>query len=149
MKFFLSGNLFEQVQGNAIQYIYGLDPSRHWKVEITQQRDERSLAQNNALFGVMYPPLMEFIGLRGRRESEELHEYFCGEYFGWHEYEIMGKRKARPRRTTTTDEAGKRDVLSTVAFMDFCEFVKQRAAEQGCVLPDPDPMYHLRDEHGS
>jgi len=145
VKFQLSGNLFEQVQGNAIQYIYGLDKSRQWTVEIKQARNTRSLAQNNTLFGVLYPPLMEFIGLRGRREAEELHEYFCIEYFGAHEYEIMGRRKVRPRRTTTTNEDGKREVLSTAQFMDFCEFVYQRAAEQGCILPEPDPMHHLKE----
>ena len=146
MKYTLSGSLFNQVRANCIQHIGQLPTDKPVTVEIKPAKRTRSLKQNSTLFGLLYPHLMEFIGLRGDQEAQELHQFFCGEWFGWHEYEIMGRRKVRPKRTTTTDEQGKRDVLSTLAFIEFCEFIKQRAAEQGCVLPDPDPMHFLKDE---
>lgn len=109
--------------------------------ERKRYRKPRTNPQNGVLWGLIYPPLMEHMGLRGERDREELHEFFCGEYFGWREYQIMGKRKQRPVRTTTTDEHGKRSVLSTVDFNDYCDFVRQRAAEHGVYIEDPDPMH--------
>lgn len=139
-KFVLQGDWFDRIRSNAIDYIRSLPADKPVRIEIVAHKNTRSLAQNNTLFGVMYPVLADFIGLSGKREIEELHEYLCGEYFGWHEYEIMGKRKQRPVRTTTTDEQGKKGVLTTTEFMDFLAFVQRTAAEQGCNLPDPDPM---------
>lgn len=145
-RFLLSGSLFESVKGHAIAYIHRLSDDRSWQIEIAEKKDPRSNRQNATLCGVKYPVLMEFIGLRGAQDKQDLHEYFCGEYFGWREQSIMGRRRLRPKRTTTTDEAGKRSVMSDRDFWDFVEFVDQKAAEQGCVLPDPDPHHYLKAE---
>jgi hypothetical protein len=106
----------------------------------------RSDPQNNALFGVAYPPLMDHMGLRGEAEKLELHEYFCGEFFGWVEYEILGKKKQRPKRTTTKNEDGKRDVIGKLLFAEFYDFVQHRAALHGVVVPDPDPQWFIERE---
>lgn len=124
-----------------IRAIHELRPDRVYAVEIKERRAQRSEAQNNALWGVAYPPIMEHCGLRGERDREDLHEYWCGEYFGWVQYELLGKRKQRPRRTTTTDEDGRRSVLNKIEFMEFYDFIQQRAAEHHIVVPDPDPNY--------
>ena len=111
-----------------------------FEVVIREHKKSRSLAQNSALFGIAYPPLMDYMGMRGDSDKEDLHAYFCGEYFGWVDYTILGKRKQRPRRTTTRDEDGKRNLLDTVAMADFYSFVQQRGAENGVDVPDPKPV---------
>ncbi len=120
--------------------IHGLDIETPWAVEIKPYKPERSDSQNHALFGVAYPVIMEHCGLQGARDKEDLHEYWCGEMWGWVEYSLMGKRKQRPKRTTTTGEDGKRDVISTTEFSGLYEMIQRRMAEQGVFVPDPDPL---------
>jgi hypothetical protein len=134
----------EQI-AKLLRFIDACLPGKALRVSIEQYRKPRSDAQNHALFGVAYPPLMEHCGLRGADEKDELHEAMCGDYFGWVEYKIMGHRKKRPRRTTTRGEDGKRAVMSTVDFMEFYAFVVKQAADIGCVIPDPDPMWFTKE----
>lgn len=108
------------------------------KVTVAEAKKDRSDPQNNALHGVAYKALSEFTGYTG----PELHDVFLRAYFGEVEREIMGQIIKRPRRTTTTDENGKRNKLSTVEFNAFYAFVQQKGAEIGCWVPDPDPMWH-------
>lgn len=128
-----------RIAGNAARFLTMLPADQAWEVKVRRYRKPRTDPQNAALWGVAYPPLMEHIGLRGEKEREELHELLCGEYFGWVEYRILGKRKQRPRRTTTRDEHGRRDVLPWDRFCDFYAYVQQRGIEAGVYIPDPDP----------
>lgn len=132
-------SLRETRVGNLLRFLQALPLSEPWEIGVARYKKPRTNPQNAALFGVAYPPLMEHIGLRGEKEREELHELLCGEYFGWVRYEILGKVKQRPRRTTTRDEKGKRDVLPWDGFGEFYAFVQQRGAEAGVFIPDPDP----------
>ena len=116
-----------------LDFIERLPMARKWKVVVSLYRKTRSNAQNNALWGVAYPTIRESTG----NEAEDLHTTFCGEYFGWVDYVVMGHRRKRPRRTTTTDENGKRDVISTADFMDFYANVQRISAEFGVYVPDP------------
>jgi len=143
-----SSGLHGRIKGNCLAYIGNLGGDHGHVVSIGPEKNSRSLKQNATLYGVIYPPLMEFMGLSGERDREDLHTFMLGEYFGWNTIEIMGRKKQRPRRTTTTDENGKRDVLSKSDFIDFCEFIKRIAAEQGCFIPDPDPHHYLKDNNG-
>lgn len=131
----------DRIQANAIRAIEQSPDNHPTLVELKRYRRPRSNPQNATLWGVIYPPIMEHMGLRGEQDREDLHEFWCGEYFGWRQTAILGKTKQHPIRTTTTDENGKRDVLATVDFMDFCAFIQQRMAEHGVVIPDPDPMH--------
>lgn len=140
----------ELVAERAKRFILECLPGKELEIEIRPRKRERSDPQNRALFGVAYPPLMDFIGLAGAAEKEELHATFCGDYFGWKEYEIRGHRKRKPRRTTTRNEDGKHEVLSTVDFMAFYAFVQREAANIGCFVPDPDKFFYERaDEESS
>lgn len=130
-------------------FLQSCRPGRRLKITICEARQERSDPQNHALWGVAYPPIMEHMGLRGEREKEELHEFWCGAYFGWTVYEIMGQQKKRPRRTTTTDEQGHRQVMSTVEFMEFYAFIQQKSAEYGVDVPDPDPEWFLAEKRAA
>jgi hypothetical protein len=55
----------------------------------------------------------------------------------------MGHR--RPVRTTTTNEAGERDVVDTVTMARMYDFIQRTAAGYGIDVPSPDPMWSQRE----
>lgn len=121
-----------------LKFLGLLPTDKGWQVEIKRITKRRSNNQNAALFGVAYPPLMEFMGLRGESDRQQLHAELCCQYFGAIET-TMGFRK--PRRTTTVNERGEKAVLTIAEFSAFYAFVQQTAAELGCFIPDPDPLH--------
>lgn len=120
-----------------------LDVTKEFQVTIGPVKKERSDLQNRALWGCAYKTLRDATG----NDPDDLHTYFCGEYFGWVEYDVLGQTRKRPRRSTTKDEHGKRDVISTIHLQDFYGFIQQRAAETvGVYVPDPDPMWWSHEQ---
>ena len=93
----------------------------------------RSNEQNALLFGVVYPPIAEAMGYT----VEDIHEYMLGRHFGWVDAKVPKTPRnpegleSRPFRTTTRDENGKRNVLSTVEFSRFLDTVERVAAQAG------------------
>lgn len=108
-------------------------PGKRLLVTVGLYRKRRSDQQNRALWGVAYKALREQTG----NEPEDLHAYFCGEYWSWKEINVFGQRKRVPLRTTTIDADGRRNPVSTVEFNDFYAFIQQRSAENGFNVPDP------------
>jgi hypothetical protein len=49
----------------------------------------------------------------------------------------MGEQVSRARRTTTTNERGERELMSTADFADFYSMVQQVGAEAGIDVPSP------------
>lgn len=127
-----------QVLANAHKFLDMLPGNKSWRLEIKEARKERTPPQNAALWGLAYVRLTEVTGYT----AEELHHEFCGRYFGWEVVEIFGQQRRRPRRTTTTNEQGERDVLGTRDFADFYSFVQRIAAEACIHIPDPDPFHN-------
>lgn len=124
-------------------FLSTLDVTKEFQVTISSVKKERSDLQNRALWGCAYKTLRDATG----NDPEDLHTYFCGEFFSWVEYEVMGQKRKRPFRTTTKDENGKRDVISTIQLQDFYAFIQQRSAETvGVYVPDPDPMWWSYDK---
>lgn len=119
-------------------------PGKPLKVEIKEWKEDRSTQQNAALWAAAYPPIMEATGLRGAKDRDDLHAYFCGEYWGWVETELFGRKKQNPARTTTHNYEGKREVISWEIMSAFYSFIQQRAAEHGIYVPDPDPAWRER-----
>ena len=133
----------QAVADNAEKYLWTMPVDGTCEIEFRPVKQTRKLNQNAALWGVAYPPIMEAMGLQGEKDREELHEFFCGEYWGWKEYELMGVKKQRPRRTTTVNEFGEKDTIEKTEMYNLYSFIQQRGAEHGVFVPDPDPMYGL------
>lgn len=119
-----------------------LDELVAWKVTIEPVIAERTIQQNRYLNGVAY----KMIGEKTGYERNEIHEYFLGLFFGWREKKVPRKPsnpkgiESVPIRSTTTNENGKRSVLSTEDFWKYVEFLQRFAAEKlHMVIPDPDP----------
>lgn len=123
-----------------LECVMNLPMERVWRINIEEAKAVRSDAQNNALWGVAYKAIREQTG----NDKDALHEYFCGEYFGWTEAKIFGQRRKRPLRSTTTDENGHRSIMSKSDFAAFYAFIQQRMAEHDVQVPDPDPDWQER-----
>ena len=132
----------EQAIASFARLVEHFLPGRELVVTVDEVKEERSEKQRRSLFGVAYKALMEQMGLRGERDKNQMHTDFCGEFWGWKQVGMI----RRPVRTTTTDENGKRDVLSVRQQMAFYAFIQQRAAEYGYDCPDPDPLWMRRAE---
>lgn len=129
-----------QVLANALAFLQRLPANKSWRIEIKQARKERTGDQNAALWGVAYPPLCEATGY----EPDDLHDAFCRKFFGTAQRNVMGELVSGPRRTTTTNEQGERDVMPAADFARFYDLVQQIGAEIGVDVPSPDPMYGVR-----
>lgn len=129
----------ERIQRIAA-FLSRLDGSKPWELLVRPWKKERTLRQNNALFGVAYKTLSDFTGYT----EPQLHDVMLKLYFGEVHEEILGIRETRPRRTTTTNEDGERDVLNREEMSKFYNFIVQTAAEQGCYIEDPNPLLRTR-----
>lgn len=129
----------ERIQRIAA-FLSRLDGSKPWELLVRPWKKERTLRQNNALFGVAYKTLSDFTGFT----EPELHDVLLRGYFGEVHYELLGVRRVRPKRTTTTNEQGERDVLSRDDMSAYYNFIVQKAAEIGCFIEDPNPMLRTR-----
>lgn len=128
---------------SLVAFLSVLPNDKEQQVTISDVKKERSDLQNRALWGCAYKTLRDATG----NDADDLHTYFCGEYFGWTEYEVMGQKRRRPLRTTTKDDHGNRSVITTLQLSDFYAFIQQRAAETvGVYVPDPDPMWWSHDK---
>ena len=127
----------EQAIASFTRLVANFLPGKDLVVTVEEAKEERTGKQRAALYAAAYGALMEQMGLRGEKDKQGLHEMFCGEYWGWRDVGMV----RRPVRTTTTDENGKRDVISVRQQMAFYSFIQQRAAEYGFDCPDPDPEY--------
>lgn len=128
------------VRDNLVRAIDALPDTHTYVVELKRYQKPRTDTQNSALWGVAYKALRDQMG----EESDALHEFFCGEWFGWVDRECFGRITQRPRRTTTHDENGKRDVIVAGEFAKFYDFIQYRAAQHGFSVPDPDPLWHIK-----
>lgn len=129
--------------------IANLNPDEAWKITAEPVKSTRSTSQNAYLWAVPYKLISEATGY----EVEEVHEYFLGRFFGWKDKKVPKTPRnpkgveSVPVRTTTTDEHGKRSVLSYDAFSEYVAYIQRFAAVKlSIVVPDPDPMHHSHAE---
>lgn len=118
-----------------------VDSDKVYEITITEMLKEYNDEQRGALWGVAYKILSDETG----NDAEDLHLYFCGEYFGWKTAKVMGQSRKTPIRTTTRDHHGKRDVISTADLAAMYNFIQQRSSQTvGVYIPDPDPDWKKR-----
>lgn len=128
-----------QVLANAHAFLDRLPVDKGFTVEVSPQKRTRTAKQRGSLFGVAYKAIMEAMGLQGAQDKDDLHEFFCGEYFGWTEPTPL--MRSRPVRTTTKNERGEPDEITTREALDMYDFIQRRAAENGIDVPSPDPLH--------
>ena len=128
--------------------IANLDPDEAWKITAEPVKSARSHPFNAYLWAVPYKLISEATGY----EVEEVHEYFLGRFFGWKDKKVPKTPRnpegveSVPVRTTTTDEHGKRSVLSHEAVSEYVAYIQRfGAVKLGLVIPDPDPMHAERE----
>ena len=122
------------ILANAHRFLDSLPASKSWRIEVAQHTKSRTPPQCRYLNGVAYKLIGDALGF----ERDDISEYLCGEFFGWREKALPGGRSEQvPIRTTTTDEDGKRAVLSVKQFAEYVEFCQRYAAEHGVFVPDP------------
>lgn len=127
--------------GRVVEALEDLPHGQTWRVEIEEHRRPRSHPQNAYYWGVVVKTISDSTGY----ESEEVHEYMCGQVFGWKDRRVPKTPRnpqgfeSVPVRTTTTDANGRRAVLGTVEFGEFIEAVRRFAATKMQLnIPDPD-----------
>jgi hypothetical protein len=105
-------------------------------VECRRWRKSRSNDQN-AMLWAMYEPIAEHMGY----DRDDIHEWFCGRFFGWKDIKVPKTPRnpegltSVPVRSTTRDENGKRSVIDTTTFSRFVDMVDRVAAQAGVYVP--------------
>ncbi len=99
------------------------------EITIEPKKSTRSLEQNAYLWGVCYQTILDTGQLEGWRK-EDLHEYFLGEHFGWERLEGFDRIRLRPLKRSSK--------LKKMQFVEFIDFIHQKMAEIGVVIPDPE-----------
>jgi len=133
----------DMVRANLHAFIDRLPDSKSWEIEVTAYHKTRTGKQRRSLFGVAYKAIMEQTGLRGSRDKDRLHENMCGEFFGWKDDALLGRV---PVRTTTINERGEKDEITTIDALEMYSHIQQIAAEYGVDVPNPDPFWREKAE---
>lgn len=111
---------------NCRQYIDELDPGKKWRVTIAEYRKKRSNSQNAFLHGVPLKLISDHTGYT----LDEVREYLAGEFMGWDEYEIFGKKKVRPIKSSSQ--------MDTLEMKNFIEYIQWWASSTlNLRIPDP------------
>lgn len=97
--------------------------------EVRPYKKPRSQGLNAFHWSQVITPIADFMG----ESPEEAHRELCGSYFGWVENSLGGRK---PRRTTTRNEKGERDVLDWEVMNNFIHHCQRIAAELGVPLPE-------------
>lgn len=122
-------------------------PGKAVEILVRLKKTARSSQQNRYLHGVAYKRIADATGY----EIEDVAEFLCGTYFGWVTVKApitpSNPRGVKdvPRRTTTKDEDGKRDVLKWDAFGDYTGWIQRFGARKGIDIPDPDPEWFKKN----
>jgi len=129
-RIFPKGTTPEQFTVAVTQMVQGLDTTKAWSVEIQLWKPPRTNRQNAFLFGVVYPSLIEGAnGLLAGWELQDIHEYFLGEWAGTETITGFGRERIRPLKRSSK--------LTRQEFSDYLEFISQRCADIGIVIPEP------------
>jgi len=130
-RIFPIGTTPKQLTVAVTRMVQGLDTTKAWSVEIQPWKPPRTHQQNAFLYGVVYPSLIEGAGeLLAGWELQDIHEYFLGEWAGIETITGFGRERTRPLKRSSK--------LTKQEFSDYLEFISQRCADLGIVIPVPE-----------
>lgn len=116
---------------NVVDALEDLPISEGFRVEIHVHKSTRSAKQNRTLWWI-YERILEYGGeAMGGWRVEDIHEFMLCTHFGTEIHEMFGKKRQVPKRRSSR--------LSKHEFAEFVEHIYRFMAEQGVVLPQPDP----------
>jgi hypothetical protein len=114
------------IRGNAIRFIDDLDQNVSWSIEIKEYRKKRSIPQNAYIHAVPFKIISDHTGY----SIDDIKEWLCGEFTGWEEYEVFGKKKVRPILSTSQ--------MNSKQMTDFIEWMQWWAmSEHNLYIPSP------------
>jgi hypothetical protein len=107
-----------------IAWLSNLDLTKAVRVTVEPEKKERTNPMNRYMWA-----LHTLAGEHCGMTRDEMHCEMCIAYFGEKRIETKwGTVIRRPIRTTTTNEAGERDVLAGEAFMRFVDWLESKYA---------------------
>ena len=110
----------------AATAIHALDQDEDWRIIIEPYRKRRSLDQNAYIHAVPLKLMSEKTGY----PVEDIKTYMCGEWSGWSESEVFGKKRVKPRLTTSQ--------MNVEQMTEFIEFLIWYGADKmGLLIPYP------------
>lgn len=109
----------------AVKMIDALQPKYPVEVLVQTYKKKRTDQQNRYLWGVVLAIIAQETG----NDVNDLYEYFLGEFFGWQEHDVMGRKRLRPRERSSKQIKAR--------FSEFLEFIISRAASLGIIVPPP------------
>ena len=129
-RIFPKGSHPEDIAHAVLRMTQQLPTNKAWAVTVEVWKKPRTHPQNNFLWGVAYPAILEGGGeaLRGWTR-DDLHDYFLGECFGWETLEGFGRKRMRPLKRSSA--------LTKQEFSDYLLFLEARCADMGIVIPEP------------
>jgi hypothetical protein len=111
---------------NAALHIQSLDHDRDWRVTIEEYRKKRSLDQNAYIHAVPLKMMSDATGYT----VEDIKTYLCGEFSGWTESEVFGRKRLKPNLHTSQ--------MNTKQMAEFIEFLVWYGADKmGLTIPYP------------
>lgn len=133
----------ELVAERVKRFILECLPGKALDITIAAHKSERTGPQNRYLNGVAYKLISDATGF----ERDDVSEFCLGSFFGWVTVKCPKTPsnpngvKDVPRRTTTKNEKGERDVLKWDEFGDYVAWIQRFAARKGIIIPDADPEW--------
>lgn len=129
-RIFPIGTPAEQVAQAVLRMAQHLPANKPWAVTMEEWKKPRTNQQNNFLWGVAYPAVLEGGGeaLRGWTR-DDLHEYFLGECFGWEMIEGFGRKRMRPLLRSSR--------MTKDQFREYLDWLSVKCADMGIVIPEP------------
>ena len=118
----------EEGKQQVINHIRAMEVDRAYTVEIKRWRKSRSNQQLAYWWGVVVRTICDFSG----NEKDDIHDLLCGEFWGWQDEDVFGRRKLKPVRTLSGP-----DKLASHEMKQFTDWCIAWAAQHGIMIPQP------------
>lgn len=120
----------DQIATAVARMAQHLPTDKPFAVTVEVWKKPRTQPQNNFLWGVAYPAILEGGGemLKGW-SRDDIHEYMVGEFGGWEMLEGFGRKRMRPVMRSSQ--------MTKQQFRDYLDWLSAKCADMGIVIPAP------------